>query len=41
MIVNPENLQAIILDKQKHGYSNEINNKIGETVSLSDSYAFN
>ena len=36
MIVNPENFQAIILDKQKHDYSNEtieFNNKTVETVS--------
>ena len=36
MIVNPEKFQAIILDKQKHNYSNEtikFNNKIFETVS--------
>ena len=36
MIVNPEKFQAIILDKQKHGYSNEtikFDNKTVETVS--------
>ena len=36
MIVNPENFQAIILDKQKHDYSNEtikFDNKTVETVS--------
>ena len=36
MIVNPEQLQAIILDKQKHDYSNEtfkFNDKSVETVS--------
>ena len=36
MIVNPEKFQAIILDKQKHDYSNEtikFNNKTVETVS--------
>ena len=36
MIVYPEKFQAIILDKQKHGYSNEtikFNNKTVETVS--------
>ena len=36
MIVNPEKLQAIILDRQKHGYSNEtikFDNKTVETVS--------
>ena len=35
MIVNPEKFQAIILDKQKHDYSNEtikFNNKTVETV---------
>ena len=36
MIVNPEKFQAIILDKQKHDYSNEtikFDNKTVETVS--------
>ena len=36
MIVYPEKFQAIILDKQKHGYSNEtikFDNKTVETVS--------
>ena len=36
VIVNPEKFQAIILDKQKHDYSNEnikFNNKTVETVS--------
>ena len=36
MIVNPEKFQAIILDKQKHDYSNEIiesDNKTIETES--------
>ena len=40
MIVNPEKFQAIILDKQKHDYSNEtikFDNKIVGAVSLSDS----
>ena len=36
IIVNPEKFQAIILDKQKHDYSNEtieFDNKTIETVS--------
>ena len=36
MIVNPEKFQAIILDKQKHDYSNEtikFDNKTVEAVS--------
>ena len=36
MIVDPEKFQAIILDKQKHDYSNEtikFDNKTVETVS--------
>ena len=45
MIVKPEKLQAILLDKQKHDYSNEtikFNNKTVDTTNkqlslLSDS----